>query len=211
MSVRPTLRATVLAAATLSIAAFAISPASAQSLRYANQGDLKSLDPYTLRETTTIAHHGHVYEGLVARDKDLKIIPGLAESWETPEPTRWRFHLRKNVTFHDGSAFTADDVIFSAARVRAAGSNFQTNVPSDAEFVKVDDHTVDMVLKKPNPIAIYQFSTWYIMSKSWAEKNGAVAPSPASASSPSYAALHENGTGPFVVTEHQPGVRTVFK
>ena len=61
MSVRQTL----LAATTVSIAAFAMAPASAQTLRYANQGDLKSLDPYTLKETTTIAHHGHVYEGLV--------------------------------------------------------------------------------------------------------------------------------------------------
>ena len=106
----------------LSIVAFAIVPASAQTLRYANQGDLKSLDPYTLRETTTIAHHGHVYEGLAARDKDLKIVPALAESWETPEPTRWRFHLRKNVKFHNGDPFTADDVVFSADRVRAKGS-----------------------------------------------------------------------------------------
>ena len=62
--------------------------------------------------------------------------PALAESWETPEPTRWRFHLRNNVKFHDGSPFTADDVIFSAQRVRAPGSNFTTNVPADAEFVK---------------------------------------------------------------------------
>src|SRR4051795_12885702 len=111
MSVRPTLRATMLAAATLSIAAFAISPASAQSLRYANQGDLKSLDPYTLKETTTIAHHGHVYEGLVTRDKNLKIVPALAESWETVSPTKWRFHLRKGVKFHNGDPFTADDVL----------------------------------------------------------------------------------------------------
>ena len=120
MSVRQIL----LAATTASIVAFAMAPASAQTLRYANQGDLKSLDPYTLRETTTIAHHGHVYEGLVARDKELKIIPALAESWETPEPTRWRFHLRHNVKFHNGDPFTADDVLFSADRVRADGSNF---------------------------------------------------------------------------------------
>ena len=106
-----------------------MSPASAQTLRYANQGDLKSLDPYTLRETTTIAHHGHVYEGLVARDKELKIVPALAESWETPEPTRWRFHLRQNVKFHNGDPFTADDVVFSADRVRAKGSNFTTVDP----------------------------------------------------------------------------------
>ena len=106
-----------------------MAPASAQTLRYANQGDLKSLDPYTLNETTTHAHLGQVYEGLIARDKDLKIVPGLAERWETPEPTRWRFHLRKNVKFQNGDPFTADDVLFSADRVRAKGSNLQTRVP----------------------------------------------------------------------------------
>ncbi len=142
MSVRQALRAATI----LSAIAFAMTPASAQTLRYANQGDLKSLDPYTLKETTTIAHHGHVYEGLVTRDKDLKIIPALAESWETPEPTRWRFHLRKGVKFHNGDPFTADDVLFSADRVRAKGSNFLTNVPADAKFVKIDDYTVDVKL-----------------------------------------------------------------
>src|ERR1700737_4887403 len=118
MSVRQTL----LAATTVSIVAFAMSPASAQTLRYANQGDLKSLDPYTLKETTTIAHHAHIYEGLVTRDKDLKTVPALAESWETPAQTRWRFHLRKGVKFHKGDPFTADDVLFSADRVRTKGS-----------------------------------------------------------------------------------------
>src|ERR1700732_4370661 len=148
MSVRQIL----LAATTASIVAFAWGPASAQTLRYANQGDLKSLDPYTLRESTTIAHHGQVYEGLTARDKDLTIIPGLAESWETPEPARWRFHLRKGVKFQNGDPFTADDVVFSADRVRAKGSDFQSLVPADAKVVKIDDYTVDFLLSAPNPI-----------------------------------------------------------
>ena len=192
-------------------AAMAAQPAGAVTFRYAFQGDIKSLDPYTLKETFTIGAHGAVYEGLTARDKTLKIIPGLAERWETPEPTRWRFYLRKGVKFHDGTDFTADDVLFSANRVRATGSNFQTNVPAEAEFVKIDDHTVDVKLKSPNPILHYQWDTWYIMSKKWAEANNSVAPTPASATAPSYAALHENGTGPFTIESHQPGVKTVFK
>jgi peptide/nickel transport system substrate-binding protein len=208
MSVRQTL----LAAAFVSIAGFVISPASAQTLRYANQGDLKSLDPYTLKETTTIAHHAHIYEGLVTRDKNLKIVPALAESWETLNPTHWRFHLRKNVKFHNGDPFTADDVIFSANRVRdPKGSNFISNVPADAKFVKVDDNTVDVMLDSPNPILISQWDGWYIMDKKWCEENNTVAPTPASATTPSYASLHENGTGPFIVESHQPGVKTVFK
>ena len=207
MSVRQSL----LAAATASILAFAVMPASAQTVRYANQGELKSLDPYTLNESTTHGHLGNVYEGLIARDKDLKIIPALAERWETPEPTRWRFHLRKGVKFHNGDPFTADDVIFSAERVRAKGSNFQSNVPADAKFVKIDDHTVDVKLDSPNPILIAQWDGWYIMDKKWCEENNAVAPTPASATTPSYASLHENGTGPFTIESHQPGVKTVFK
>ncbi|HEY2213060.1 MAG TPA: ABC transporter substrate-binding protein [Bradyrhizobium sp.] len=201
----------LLLAASVSIAAFAMSPTSSQTLRYANQGDLKSLDPYTLRETTTIAHHGHVYEGLVARDKELKVVPALAESWETPEPTRWRFHLRKGVKFHNGDPFTADDVIFSAARVRATGSNFIAAVPADAKFVKVDDFTVDVTLDSPNPILISQWDGWYIMDKKWSEENNATAPTPAAATTPSFASLHENGTGRFTIESHQPGVKTVFK
>src|ERR1700759_976962 len=89
MSVRHSL----FAAAIVSGVALALSPASGQTLRYANQGELKSLDPYTLKETTTIAHHAHVYEGLVTRDKDRKMAPALAESWETPDKTGWRFSL----------------------------------------------------------------------------------------------------------------------
>jgi len=192
-------------------ATMAAQPAGAVTFRYAFQGDIKSLDPYTLKETFTIGAHGAVYEGLTKRDKTTKIIPGLAESWEMPEPTRWRFHLRKGVKFHDGSDFTADDVVFSADRVRANGSNFQTNVPASAKVTKIDDYTVDFVLPTPNPILHYQFDTWYIMSKKWAEAHDSVNPTPASATAPSYAALHENGTGPFVIESHQPGVKTVFK
>src|SRR6195952_3076588 len=202
-------RLSLFAAATATI--LALAPASAQTLRYANQGDLKSLDPYTLKETTTIAHHGHVYEGLVTRDKDLKIVPALAESWETPEPTRWRFHLRKGVKFHNGDAFTADDVIFSADRVRAKGSNFLTNVPADAKFTKIDDYTIDVKLDTPNPILISQWDGWYIMDKKWCEEHNPVAPTPASATSPGFASLNANGTGPFMIESHQPGVKTVFK
>src|SRR5438445_9724571 len=148
MSVRQTL----LAATAFSIVAFATTAVSAQTLRYANQGDLKSLDPYTLKETTTIAHHGHIYEGLVTRDKDLKIIPALAESWETLEPTRWRFHLRKGVKFHNGDPFTADDVLFSANRVRAKGSNLQAYIATDTKVAKADDYTVHFIQSSPNPI-----------------------------------------------------------
>src|SRR5215472_7299767 len=112
----------------------AVAPASAKTFRYAFQGDLNALDPYTLNESFTLGALGNVYEGLTKRDKDLKIIPGLAESWEVMEPTRWRFHLRKGVKFQNGEDFTADDVVFSANRVLSPGSDLKTRIqPADTK------------------------------------------------------------------------------
>jgi len=196
------------------VAALALvaTPVAAKTLRYANQGDLKSLDPYTLNETTTHAHLGHVYEGLIKRGKDLSIQPGLAEKWEVSDDgLRWRFTLRKGVKFHNGEDFTADDVVFSATRVRAEGSNLTTRIAKDVKVVKVDDHTVEFILSSPNPILNSQWDTWYIVSKKWAEANNSTAPTPASATTPSFASLNANGTGPFRIESHQAGVRTVFK
>src|SRR5215470_9607387 len=111
-------------------------PADAATFRFAFQGDLKSLDPYSLNETFTHGVLGNVYEGLTKRGKDLKIIPGLAERWEVVEPTRWRFYLRKGVKFQNGEDFTADDVVFSADRARMPASDVKTRLPADTKAVK---------------------------------------------------------------------------
>src|SRR5258708_22793151 len=148
-----------------------IGQASAVTFKFAFQGDLKSLDPYSLNETFTHGVLGNVYEGLTKRDKDLKVIPGLAERWEILEPTRWRFYLRKGVKFHNGEDFTADDVVFSTERARANGSDIKTRLLADTKAVKVDDHTVDFVLPGPNPILHSEWDTWYILSQKWDHDN----------------------------------------
>ena len=185
--------------------------AQAKTFKYAFQGDLNALDPYTLNESFTLGALGNVYEALTKRDKDLKIIPGLAERWEIVDPLKWRFYLRKGVKFQDGSPFTADDVLFSLDRMRSPGSQIKTRAPADMTAVKVDDHTVDFVLKSPNPILHYEWDTWYIFSKPWSEANGAAQAQSATATSLSSFALKTNGTGPFTIESHQPGVKTVFK
>ncbi len=201
---------TIMLAAAIAVASFA-QPAAAVTFKFAFQGDLKSLDPYSLNETFTHGVLGNVYEGLTKRDKELKVVPGLAERWEVLEPTRWRFHLRKGVKFHNGEDFTADDVVFSATRLHAPASDVKTRFPADVKVVKVDDHTVDFVLSGPNPILHAEWDTWYILSKKWAEANGSAQPQPQAGQQMSHAALNANGTGPFVITEHQAGVKTVFK
>lgn len=200
-----------LAGASALAISLAATPASAKTFRYAFQGDLNALDPYTLNETFTLGAMGNVMEGLTKRDKDLKIIPGLAERWEVIDPLKWRFHLRKGVKFHNGEDFVADDVVFSLDRMRSPGSQIKTRAPADMKAVKVDDHTVDFVLTSPNPILHYEWDTWYIYSKKWAEANGATQAQSATATSLNPFALKANGTGPFTITSHEPGVKTVFK
>src|ERR1051325_4209265 len=107
-------------------AAASLTAASAATFRFAFQGDLKSLDPYSLNETFTHGVLGNVYEGLTKRGPNLEIMLGLAERWETLEPPRWRFYLRKGVKFHNGEDFTADDVVFSAKRALTDGSDVKT-------------------------------------------------------------------------------------
>lgn len=201
-----------LAVATLIGAASATASAQeGKTLRFAFQGTLNSLDPYTFNETFTLGMLGNVYEGLTKRDKDLKIIPGLAERWEMLDPLHWRFHLRKDVKFANGNPFNADDVIFSAERIRADTSDLKTRIPADSEWIKVDDHTVDVKLKSPNPILFAEWDTFYIMDKEWAEKEGALKPVSAKDTNPSPSAYKANGTGPFTIESHEPGVKTIFK
>ncbi len=189
----------------------ATAPASAKTFKYAFQGVLNTLEPYALNEAFTLGTLGNVYEGLINRDKELKIQPALAESWEVTSPTKWRFHLRKSVKFHNGSDFIADDMVFSAKRVRSKGSDLTTRVGADVKVVKVDDYTVDFELPGPNPILNYEWEDWYILDKEWTEEHDAVSVTSASDTNPSFAALNANGTGPYKVVSQEAGVKTVFE
>lgn len=207
------MRKTLMAAAAVAVlaGAFAAPAAEAKTFRWAFQGDAQSLDPYSLNETFTLGLLGNVYEGLIRRDENLQIQPALAESWEIVEPTRWRFHLRKGVKFQNGNAFNADDVLFSADRVRADGSDLKTRLAGVTKVEKVDDYTVDFVTEAPNPILNAEWATWYIMDKEWSEANGANAPTDVTKGKENYATRNTNGTGPFMVVSRETDVKTVLK
>ena len=113
MNIRFTTMAALIAAALATAAG-----ASAQTVRIGNQGDALSMDPHSLNESLQLSVTGNVYEPLVGRDSNLRLTPALATSWKQTSPTVWRFELRKGVKFHDGSPFTADDVIFSFGRIK---------------------------------------------------------------------------------------------
>src|SRR5207344_783306 len=135
-----TARAAVIAAVALACAF----GADAKTFRYSSQGDITTIDPHGNNEGFTNAYLDAIYEPLVTRGKDLKVIPALAVSWETINPTTTRLKLRQKVTFHDGSPFTADDVVFSFQRALSDTSNFKPYLAGVKEARKVDDFTVDV-------------------------------------------------------------------
>ena len=184
--------------------------ASAQTVRIANQGDALSMDPHSLNESLQLSVTGNVYEPLVGRNKDLSLTPMLATSWKQTSPTVWRFELRKGVQFHDGTPFTADDVVFSLARTQVEGSDMKSYTNDFKEVRKIDSHTVEIETKTPFPILPDVLSLVYIMSKKWCETNQATVPVDRRKGVENTASFKANGTGPFRVRERQPNVRTVF-
>ena len=204
------LKTTVLATAVLSALCAVGTAANAQTIRVANQGDALSLDPHSLNESLQLSTTANVYETLVGRNKDLSVAPLLATSWKQTSPSVWRFELRKGVQFHDGTPFTADDVLFSLARAGGDGSDMKSNTNDIKEVRKVNDHTVDIETKAPFPVLPDVLSTVMIMSKKWCVENKAEKPVDRRKGIENTASFKANGTGPFRVRERQPNVRTVF-
>jgi peptide/nickel transport system substrate-binding protein len=185
--------------------------AQAQTFRWANDGDVNSMDPYTRQETFLLAFGSNFYEPLVRRNAQMQPEPALAVRWEQPSPTVWRFHLRQGVKFSDGTPFTADDVVFSAQRARAPGSNIQSVLASVKEIRKVDDHTVEFETNQPNPILIQEITNWGMFSKAWAEKNNATRPADLTSREENFATRNAMGTGPFLLVSREPDRRTVLQ
>ena len=199
-----------LLAAAIIAGGFGATAALAATFRFADQGDALSMDPQALNESLQLSIMGNVYEPLVGRGKKLELIPILATSWKQTAPTVWRFTLRKDVKFHDGTPFTADDVIFSFERAKAESSDMKTYVGPFKEIKKIDDLNVDIVTSEPFPILPDTIGFWYMMSKSWCEKNNAKEPVDVRKGKENAATLKANGTGPFMLKSREPGVRTVF-
>jgi peptide/nickel transport system substrate-binding protein len=184
--------------------------AAAQTVRIGNQGDALSMDPHSLNESLQLSVTGNVYEPLVGRDRNLALTPMLATSWRATSPTVWRFELRRGVRFHDGTSFTSDDVVFSFGRAAGEGSDVKTFVNEIKDVRALDSHTIEIETRAPFPILPGVISQLYIMSRKWCEENQAARPVDRRKGVENASSFRANGTGPFVLRERQPNVRTVF-
>ena len=180
--------------------------ASAETFRWAGTTDPQTMDPHAVNSAPVLGFLNNVYEGLVRRGKDMAVEPALAVSWEPiGDGEGWRFNLREGVTFHDGSEFNADDVIFSYQRASNEAADVRSWFAPVSDVVKVDDFTVDILTSAPNPIFPDSIANWMMMDSGWAEANSAALPDKENGN---YATLNANGTGAFKVTERQPGLTT---
>src|SRR6218665_1657501 len=184
--------------------ALAVAAAQAVPLRWAAQNDILTLDPHSQNHATTNAILIHAYEGLTRYNAKYEGEPALATKWTFIRPTQVRFELRKGVKFHDGSPFTADDVIFTLSRIRQPQGTMQIYVTGIKEIKKIDEHTIDMMLEAPSPILLRNIIDFRIMSKSWAEKNKTTNTQDYKAKEDNYASRNVMGTGPYKITGWQP-------
>jgi len=184
--------------------------ADAQTLRWANQGDPQTMDPHSQNEALTNAINNHVYESLVGRGDNLELVPELAERWQQTGPLTWRVWLRKGVKFHDGSPFTADDVVFSVERAALPTSQMTQYAQAMGKPIKVDSHTLDFKLDKPNPIFLEHATTFHIMSRAWSIAHKTEKPLDFKNREETFAGRNANGTGPFMLKSREPDVKTVL-
>lgn len=191
------------------VSSFGLTSVSVQAQEPQRGGTLRiaqSVEPQGLDPTTNTAAavdrvlYNNVYEGLVKLNRDGGIVPGLAERWEfSPDGLVWTFHLRRGVKFHDGSDFTAEDVIFTIQR------NQNPDVPNIhpeyyntiARMEALDDHTVRFTLSQFDSLFLFNLArgdSAILASDYTGDLN-----------------VQPNGTGPFKFEERVPGDRIVLE
>ncbi|MCW5752935.1 MAG: ABC transporter substrate-binding protein, partial [Alphaproteobacteria bacterium] len=154
-------------AALMAGAMMAASPVLAEEIRIGLSAEPSALDPYyhNLGPNNQMAQH--FFDALIGQDDELRLVPGLATSWKPISDTVWEFKLRPNVKFHDGTPFSAEDVVFSINRVPKV-----PNTPSPFTIftrpVKsirvIDPLTIHIETNNPYPLLPNDMSRIMIMS-----------------------------------------------
>ncbi len=143
---------------------------------------ITSLDPHTTEDSTTLSFLSNVYEPLVSSTTSNQAVPVLAVAWSNPDEHTWRFDLRQNVRFHDGSIFSAEDVKYSIDRgTKHPQSWIKPELPLLREVRVVDNDTVEIVSVKPSPLLLNNMTRVLIVPKN----------------SENYLSRRCNGTGPY--------------
>ena len=143
-------------------------PAMAQDFKMAMSSPPTSMDPHFQNITTNANVIEHMFEPLVKRDENGKFVPGLAESWSLVNGLTWEFKIRKGAKFSDGSAVTADDVIYSLDRpatIKNSPASFTLFTKVIINKKAVDASTVRLTTGQPSPLLPSDLVNLIIVSK----------------------------------------------
>ncbi len=188
------------------VATLAVSGAGAADLRVGYSSDVTTLDPANHRSRVTEGLILNMYDALLARTDDMKIVPELAESWKQIDGTTWEFVLRKGVKFHSGAEMTAEDVKYSFDRlVKDNAMGGQTSPRKSLlgplkDTSVVNPTTVRFHLAEPWPILAAYLPFQQVVSKAFVEKVGTQG-----------LATQADGTGPFKLVEWRRGDSVILE
>ena len=200
------------AAAALTILGFPAGTVDARPLKWARSGDALTLDPHAQNEGPTHNLMHLIYEPLVLRDNDGKLIPTLATSWKISSASDvWEFKLRPSVKFHNGNAFDADDAVFSLNRALQPTSGMKGLLSSVETVTKIDALTIQIKTKGPNPLLPAYLTNLFMMDKEWSEANNTTTVQDFKEKKDNYAVRNANGTGAYVLVSREQDVKTVVK
>jgi peptide/nickel transport system substrate-binding protein len=185
--------------------------AGAVTLRIASAFDPQTMDPHAVALLYHTRVYTQVYESLVNRDEQFRPEPSLALSWQATGPTTWRFKLRPGVLFHDGTPFTADDVVFSIERALGPTSQRSFQLKGVKAARKVDDLTVEFVLDAPDAVLPEKLQGLAMMSRAWSVANRVERAQDFNGKQETFAVRNANGTGPYRLARFEPDVRTVLQ
>ena len=203
--------ATKMVAGTVLALALAL-PAGAATLKMAYDADPVSLDPHEQLSGGTLQLSHMIFDPLVRWNQELGFDPRLAEKWERIDEKTVRFSLRKGVKFHSGNEMTALDVRWTFDRLKRSPDFKGIFAPFESLNI-VDKYTVDIVTKEPYPLVLHtatyifpmdsQFYTGFDAngkSKDAIVKHG-----------DAFASTNASGTGPYIITSREQGVRVDFE
>ena len=185
-----------------------VSTTRAETFTWATSSDPNTMDPHAAATAPVLGFLNNIYEGLVRRAPDMTLEPSLATSWEPMGAEGWRFSLRRDVTFHDGARFDAEDVIFSYLRAADDASDVKSFFATIDRVETPDPYTVEFYTKKPDPLFPSGIANWLIMDQGWIQAKGAGVPN---REGQNVANFETNGTGPFKLSKREPDVETVLE
>ncbi|MFW5834700.1 MAG: ABC transporter substrate-binding protein, partial [Pseudomonadota bacterium] len=209
-----------LLAAAAALALAGGSAAQAETITIGLAAEPSAADPHFHNLGPNNQLRRHIFESLVVQDEVQRLQPGLATAWEPVDDTTWRFDLRQDVTFHDGSSFEAQDVVWTLCRipnVADSPSSFTLYTKAIVDVEIPDPHTLILKTEGPYPLLPTEVSTWGILNAPDDAEELAFDPAgcdyagtwPATADFNSGELA--NGTGPFELASFVKGDRIILE